>query len=210
MGLFGSLMNLTRLRGRRTAFTLVEVLIAVTLTGLIASLALAPVVYAIRQVTETETAYSDEVALRRTAVFIAQDVMAGLRLAPTVIRVIDHQRLGGGDDDTLIVASAAPAKQYMAAGSLIYRVVQRSIMNERYVPGLYRWLLPGVLPEDVDHEKLEEEDGQLIAPYITELNFSVLEPPDWSDEYSGGLPRGMKFSLARGEERVEYVFGFPQ
>jgi prepilin-type N-terminal cleavage/methylation domain-containing protein len=193
-----------------SAFTLVEVLIAVALTGLIASLALAPVVYAVRQVTETEAAYSDETALRRTAVFMTQDVMAGLRLTSTVVRVIDHQRLGGGDDDTLIIASAAPAKQNLAAGSLVYRLVERSVMNEEYIPGLYRWLLPGILPENVEYEKLEEEDGQLVAPYVTELNVSVLEPPEWSDSYEGGLPPGMKFSLARGEERVEYVFGFPQ
>ncbi|MDR2137843.1 MAG: hypothetical protein LBO68_06095, partial [Synergistaceae bacterium] len=128
------------------------------------------------------------------------------------------------DEDTLIIASAAPAKQNLAAGSLVYRLVQRSVMNDEYVPGLYRWLLPGTLPEDVEYEKLEEEDGQLIAPYNTELNLSVLEPPDWSDSYEGALPRGMKFSLSREpvgfqsgsqfdsqkEERVEYVFGFPQ
>ncbi|MDR1379308.1 MAG: prepilin-type N-terminal cleavage/methylation domain-containing protein [Synergistaceae bacterium] len=193
-----------------SAFTLIEVLIAVALTGLIASLALAPVVYAIRQITETEVAYSNETALRRTAAFIAQDVMAGLRLTPTVVRVIDHQRLGGGEDDTLIIASATPAKQNLAAGSLVYRLIQRSVMNEDRVSGLYRWLLPGTLPENVEYEKLKEEDGQLIAPYITELNLSVLEPPEWSDSYEGGLPRGMKFSLTRGEEQVEYVFGFPQ
>jgi hypothetical protein len=168
------------------------------------------VVYAVRQITEVETAYSNETALRRTAVFMAQDVAAGLRLAPMVVRVIDHQRLGGGDDDTLIIASAAPAKQNLAVGSLVYRLVERSVMNDRYVPGLYRWLLPGTLPGDVEYEKLEEEDGQLIAPYITELNLSVLEPPEWSDAYEGALPRGMKFSLSREEERVEYVFGFPQ
>ncbi|MDR2179866.1 MAG: type II secretion system GspH family protein [Synergistaceae bacterium] len=225
----GRARPLVRLRrrhwGRKGAFTLIEILLAVALTGLITSLALAPVVYAVRQVVETEAAYSDEAALRRTAIFMAQDVAAGLRLASVVLRVVDHKQLGGGDDDTLVIASAAPAKQNMAAGSVVYKIVRRSFMSDRSIPGLYRWLLPGILPEDAEYDDLEEKDGYLVAPYVTELQLSVLEPPEWVDEYSGELPRGMKFVLARtkerapGElsspepdaaERVEYVFGFPQ
>jgi hypothetical protein len=86
-------------------------------------------------------------------------------------------------------------------------------MNDRIVPGLYRWLLPGVLPEDVEHEKLAAEDGQLVIPYVTEMDLSVFEPPDWVSDYGGELPVGMKFTLAReGQqtERTEYVFGFPR
>jgi hypothetical protein len=80
------------------------------------------------------------------------------------------------------------------------------------------------LPEDVEYEKLEEKDGQLVAPYVTELDVSALEPPDWVKDYSGALPQGMRITLSRArtdsgirdylnsdvEERVEYVFGFPQ
>jgi hypothetical protein len=186
-----------------------EVLLAVALTGLIAALALAPVVYAVRQVVDTETEYSDEAALRRTIVFMAQDVAAGLRLASTVNRVVNHESLGGGADDTLIVASSAPAKQNLPAGSVVYRVVPESFMTDA-VPGLYRWLLPGVSPQDVEYEKLEAEKGQLTAPYVTGLNVSAFEKPDWVDDYEGALPPGMKFTLWRGEESVEYVLAFPQ
>ena len=197
-----------------SGFTLVEVLVSVALVGLIASLVFAPVVYVVRQVTETEAAYSDEAALRRTAVFMAQEVAAGLRLASTVIRVIAHKELGGGDDDTLIVAGSAQAKQNLAAGSVVYRVVRRSFMNEKDVPGLYRWLLPGILPEDVEHGKLEAKDGQLVTPYVTDMSLSVLDPPEWVSDYDGKVPIGMKFVLSRGRsaeegESVEYVFAFP-
>jgi prepilin-type N-terminal cleavage/methylation domain-containing protein len=198
----------------KSAFTLVEVLVSVALTGLIASLAFAPVAYAVRQVTETEEAYYDELDLRRTAMFMAQDVAAGLRLASVTVRVIGHKELGGGDNDTLIVAGSAQARQNLAAGSVVYRVVRWSFMNDKYVSGLYRWLLPGVLPEDVEYEKLEVKDGQLITPYVTELSLSVFESPEWVSDYGGKLPTGMKFVLSRERnagkgERVEYVAGFP-
>ena len=188
------------------------------MTALIASLALVPVMFAVRNLTETEAAYSDEAALRRTAVFMAKDVAAGLRLATVVVRVIDHQQLGGKDDDTLVVASAAPAKQNLAAGSVVYKVVRAGFMNDRLIPGLYRWLLPGVMPEDVYPEKLEEKDGQLVLPYVATLKLAVWEAPEWVSEYSGKLPQGMQFTLSRqqedkgkgNEESVEYVFSFPQ
>jgi prepilin-type N-terminal cleavage/methylation domain-containing protein len=197
------------LRKRKRAFTLIEVLIAVALTGLVASLTLAPVVYAVRQVTETEEAYSDEAALRRTALFMAQDAAAGLRLARVTMRVIPHETLGGGNEDTLIVASATPAKQNMAVGSVVYKLVQRSFMNDGAIPGLYRWVLPGVLPEAVKPGELEEKDGQLAAPYVTALKVSVYRSSDWVSDYEGKLPLALQITLYRGEERGEYVFSFP-
>lgn len=202
--------------GRSLAgFTLVEVLISMLIVGIIASLAFAPVIFVVRQITETEAAYSDEVALRRTAVFMAQDVAAGLRLAPTVVRVIAHRELGGMNNDTLIVATSAHARQNLAAGSVVYRLVRRSFMNEREIPGLYRWILPGVLPEDVDYDNLEVENGQLVTPYVSNMSLYVFEPPEWVSDYSGRVPVAMRFVLSRERhaeegESVEYVFAFPR
>jgi prepilin-type N-terminal cleavage/methylation domain-containing protein len=200
---------LRRLRRQKRAFTLIEILIAVALAGLVASLALAPVVYAVRQVVETEETYSDEAALRRTALFMAQDVAAGLRLVRVTMRVIAHEMLGGGNDDTLIVASAAPAKQNMAVGSVVYKLVQRSFMNDDALPGLYRWVLPGVLPDAVKPGELEEKDGQLVVPYVTAMKLSVYRSSDWVPDYEGRLPLAIRIALYRGEERGEYVFSFP-
>jgi len=199
----------------RKAFTLLEILITVALTGLIAALAFGPIVYVVGQITELEATYSDEAALRRAAMFMAQDVSSSLRLAPASVRVISHQELGGGHNDTLIVASSAHTRQNLPAGSVIYRLVRRSLFNDRHVPGLYRWILPGVLPGDAMYDRLDAEDGQLIVPHVTDMNLSVFVPPDWVPHYYGNLPAGMRFILARerdGEEResIEYVFVFPR
>ncbi|MDR2528272.1 MAG: prepilin-type N-terminal cleavage/methylation domain-containing protein [Synergistaceae bacterium] len=194
---------------RLRAFTLIEILVAVALTGMVASLALAPVVYAVRQITETEALYSDEAGLRRAAAFMARETAAGLRLASVVVQVVAHERLEGGNDDVLIVATASPARQNLAAGSVVYKLLYRSVMDEDLIPGLYRWRLPGALPEKVEHVGLEKKDGQLVLPHVTAMKLSVFNPPDWVGDYSGKLPRGMRFSLSRGEEQVEYVFAFP-
>jgi prepilin-type N-terminal cleavage/methylation domain-containing protein len=196
-------------RKRKRAFTLIEILMVVALTGLVASLTLTPVVYAVRQVSETEETYSDEAALRRTALFMAQDVTAGLRLVRVTVKVIAHEILGGGNDDTLIVASATPAKQNMAVGSVVYKLVQRSFMNDDAISGLYRWVLPGILPDAVKLGELEEKDGQLVVPYVTSLKLSVYRSSEWVPNYEGTLPLAIQIEFYRGEVRREYVFSFP-
>jgi prepilin-type N-terminal cleavage/methylation domain-containing protein len=194
---------------RKRAFTLIEILVAVALTGMLVSLTFAPVVYAVRRVAETEESYSGRTALRRAALFMAGDVAAGFRLTRETVRAIRHETLGGGDEDVLVVASAAPAKQNMPGGSVVYKIVGRSFLRGA-IPGLYRWVLPGILPGDADPDRLEEEEGQLVLPYVTELKLSFISGSDWIPDYKGALPPAMRVALARGEEREEYVFSFPQ
>ncbi|MDR1048244.1 MAG: prepilin-type N-terminal cleavage/methylation domain-containing protein [Synergistaceae bacterium] len=194
---------------RKRAFTLIEILVAVALTGMLVSLTFAPVVYAVRRVAETEESYSGRTALRRAALFMAGDVAAGFRLTRETVRAIRHETLGGGDEDVLVVASAAPAKQNAPGGSVVYKIVSRSFLRGA-IPGLYRWVLPGILPGDADPDRLEEEEGQLVLPYVTELKLSFISGSDWIPDYKGALPPAMRVALARGEEREEYVFSFPQ
>ena len=66
------------------------------------------------------------------------------------------------------------------------------------------------MPENVDRDKLDVLDGQLVTPYVTEVRLSVFDPPEWVSDYAGKIPTGMKFVLSRDEDGVEYVFGFPK
>ena len=66
---------------KEKAFTLVEVLVAVMLTGILTTLALAPVAYTVRRVVETQTEYSDLSALSRTMNFIIRDISSAMRLS---------------------------------------------------------------------------------------------------------------------------------
>jgi hypothetical protein len=92
---------------------------------------------------------------------------------------------------------------------VVYRIARQSALNHRLVPGLYRWLLPGVPPDAVEPDKLEEKDGQLVIPGVMELKLSVLRAQGWSGSHSGPLPLGMKLSLTRSETRVEHAFSLP-
>lgn len=197
----------------RRAFTLVEILIVVLLAGLVTTLALAPVVFTVRRVVETQAAYADAGALERTLAFIGRDVAAALRLAPFALKVEDHRALGGAEDDVLFVASTAPAKQNLPAGNLVYRIDRGGPMREDTLPGLYRWFLPGTDLEKIDAAKLRGETGQLVLPGVTAFGVEVVDRSERQKEYEGDLPVGLVVTLARGqgkdEEQLEHVFVYP-
>ena len=199
---------------RRTGFTLIEVMIAVMLTGMVTALALAPVVVTVRRVVELQQDYSDASALSRALAFIGRDAAAALRTAPVPVIVKDGRGLGGGDDDVLIVMSASPARQDVAAGSLVYRIERGSPMRQDLLPGLYRWVLSGKLPTEVDLDKLRGEEGQLVLPGVTDFRVEVpVDGEERRKEYKGPLPAGLFIALTRGtgkeEESVEDFAVFP-
>ena len=196
---------------RRRGFTLIEILVVVLLAGMVTTLALAPVVFTVRRVVETQADYSDAGALERTLAFIGKDAAAALRLAPIAVKVEDHRALGGTEDDVLLVASTAPAKQNLPAGCLVYRVDRGGPMRGDTPPGLYRWLLPGKDIAKVDAAKLRGETGQLVLPGVTAFGVEAVVKSEREKEYEGGLPAGLVVTLVRDkdEERLEHVFVYP-
>ena len=198
--------------GRR-GFTLIEILVVVLLAGMVTTLALAPVVFTVRRVVETQADYSDAGALERTLAFIGKDAAAALRLAPVAVKVEDHRALGGAEDDVLLVASTAPAKQNLPAGTLVYKIDRSGPLREDTPSGLYRWLLPGEDIAKIDAAKLRGETGQLVLPGVTAFGVEAVAGSEREKEYEGGLPAGLVVTLARGkdkdEERLEHVFVYP-
>ena len=181
-------------------FTLVEILVAMMLTGLLTTLALAPVVVTVRRVVETQTEYSDISALSRTMNFIARDLSSAMRLSSNVITVIDHEALGGYDDDALMIMSTAPTAQNLPSGTLVYKIQEGGIMHNNIIQGLYRWMFPGQMPNGINVERLNPEEGQLVLPGVNE--FCVEIPvnslkDDRRKEYRGQLPSGIYIKIGR-------------
>lgn len=193
---------------RRPAFTLLEVLLAVMLTGMVTTLALAPVVATVQRVVSIQSSWSDTAALSRALAFIGRDVAGAVRLAQTALLVEDHQTLLGEEDDILAVMSSSPTRQQMPAGSMVYKLDQGSPLS-RTVPGLYRWFFPGKQPNEVDTKTLPAGEGQLILPGVTAFSVEVPRKSERAREYRGSLPMGLYVALSRGEETLEDVFVFP-
>ncbi len=183
------------------AFTLIEILVAVMLTGLLTTLALAPVVVTVNRVVDTQTEYSDFAALARTMNFIARDLNTAMRLAPNVITIVDHETISGLDDDALLIMCTAPAAQNLPSGTVVYKIADTGLLHNNSIQGLYRWLFPGKVPNVINTETLNIDDGQLVLPDVRE--FCAQIPRGQHDDnslknYSGQLPAAIYIKLVRG------------
>lgn len=193
------------------AFTLIEILVAVMLTGILATLALAPVVVTVRRVVDTQTEYTDFAALSRTMNFIARDLNSAMRMAPNVITINDHESLGGYDDDALLIMSTSPRAQNMPSGTVVYKVAEGGMLHGNIIPGLYRWIFPGKVPNVIKVDTLNPEDAQLVLPNVS--GFSVEIPrgsheDDRQKRYSGSLPSGIYIKMVRGERSAYNIQTF--
>ena len=185
----------------RRGFTLLEILIAVMLTGLLSGLALAPVVTTVRHVVDAQEEYADISALSRTLNFIARDLYSAMRIAPNVITVKDKEVAGSRANDILIFLSTSPATQGLSSGTVVYAVSEGGILHGDVIAGLYRWIYPGILPSDVNTETLNAEEAQLVLPGINEFSVEVptnSREDDRQKEYTGQLPMGIYICLGRG------------
>lgn len=197
----------------RRGFTLIEILVATMLTGLLSALVIAPVAGVVRRVVDDRREYTDMTALNVALDFIGRDIFSAMRLSPTALRVVDNDALGGRADDVLMVMSSSPSAQGMSGGAVVYKVFGGGgVMRGSVLPGLYRWVMPGIELDDIDHEKLDPSEGQLVLPYADE--FSVEIPTnsrrdDNRKEYSGGLPEGVYIIIGRGEINAETYITFP-
>ncbi len=185
------------------AFTLIEVLVASMLTGLLATLALAPVVLSVRRSVEAQESYTDMAALTRTLSFIERDLSQSMRLSPYALSV---------KDNVIIAMTSSPSLQGMSAASVVYKKTEGGILHVDEIPGLYRWIVPAVSPSEIDTEKLKPEDAQLVLPYV---NGFTVEVPTGSHreermkEYTGQLPAGIYIGISRGETSEDIILTFP-
>lgn len=182
------------------------------LTGLLAGLALAPVVVTVRRVVDTQEEYADFSALSMTLDFIARDISQAMRLSPNVLTVADHEALGGNAEDVLMVMSSSPAMQNLTAGTVVYKVTEGGMLHSDLIPGLYRWIMPNADPSTVDHEKLSPEDAQLVLPGVDEFRVEIPtneREDDNRKEYIGSLPAGIFIRLGRGDNHAQTVITLP-
>ncbi len=203
---------------KRRAFTLIEIMIAAALFGIISVAALAPLVFT---VCSLDYAQKSRLAQNRERRLQLQ-IFAELRTAVsegnvTAVRIERASGLSLEDDDRLAVFSLYPLKSGRPAAVCVYRVFKEDKLR-KVTGGLYRFelalplednlLLPDAQersPINVDIEKLKPEAGKNIIPAVTGMKIYAFSNGEWSEEYSGAQPEAVKIVLKQGKRETEYM-----
>lgn len=194
-----SRVNRAPVRFRLNGFTMIEVLVVVALFGIIAAVALAPAVAVVRRF---EDVRAEEAREQRMTYFLRR-IPDELRASPLTfidgpaVVLIRRDILGGAADDRLAFWSDRGEEPGVRAIRLFQPGAGRT-----GAPGVYRWVLPLQAPNTVNWDMLDPGEGRLLFAGAESLRFSVLEfdSSEWSDEYSGPRPRGIRITVKAGEE----------
>ena len=182
--------------GRR-AFTLVEVMMAIGIAGMIMTAGLAPVIYTTRLISETQRSFRADNTERKVVKRLFQDARETTSMnALTQVRIIRQDNLAAGGNDILMLWTVTPSYSGRPAGSVVYGLARESVMKMDTPKGLYRWVVSkDIYPDNVTMDDLDKSKPELVLPGVTGLRFSVFEGGRWFDEYKGGVPQALRVKL---------------
>jgi len=192
-------------------FTLVEVLLVLALVGIVAAVGIAPVVHTVGLLTGVEDGFAEDTAFRLAASRLAADFQHRLPVPQgPAFRLVRRDKFGGNANDVVVAWSGASRTGNRPQGSVLYRVIWPDDAASEIMPGLYRWFLGGVLPQQVDPDQISFDRGQLVLPDVSALRIQVHDGAAWVGQYEGEFPLGMEIHLERQERALTYVDWFPR
>ncbi|MDR1650756.1 MAG: type II secretion system GspH family protein [Synergistaceae bacterium] len=184
---------------RRAAFTLVEIMTALAIAGIIMTAGIAPLLYTVRIISLTRDAYtarnSEKFAINR----IFSDAREILRLNMNVcLRIVPSGELGT-DSDFLVVWTMTPSYAMRPMGSVVWGIPGMTLGNDALEGGLYRLVVSGdIPPASVKPGELDFKEGTLVLRGARTIKFSALDGSEWKDEYSGAGPPALRAAIDSG------------
>lgn len=203
-------------------FTLIEILLVVGLVGIIASIALAPLVFTVISLEDAQKTWTASRGEDTAVDALFRDLRNIVKNPAFVsLRAAHKDGLAVKEDDRLMIWSASPAREGKSVGLVVYRVLEDSKLDKT-TGGLYRWTVMDVIassdqkqsmpktPMDFDIEQLKAEDGKLLLKGVTGLRFKVWQDGEWADEYEGDMPGAVSLELYRDREASTHEMWLPQ
>jgi prepilin-type N-terminal cleavage/methylation domain-containing protein len=179
---------------KKSAFTLVEILIVVGIAGIIITAGVTPLLFTVRTLSNTRQTFADD--NRERAVFnrIVQDLMEASQLyAGSPVKVTKSEELAGKSRDALIVWTITPSYAGLPTGNVIYAIPKISLFSDSTGTGLHRWVVSEDITSETNlQELLEKNDSQLALPNLEGFSVQALRGSEWQDEYTGVTPQAIR------------------
>jgi prepilin-type N-terminal cleavage/methylation domain-containing protein len=193
-------------------FTLVEVLIALAIGGIIIAAGVAPLMFTVRTLARSRDDFA-RANMERTAVNrIFQDAREMNPLnCETPFRLWKSENLVMDDGGYLAVWTSATSYYDLPVSSVVWGVPRESVLDTETRTGLYRWVISGdATPRSIDMGALDPASGSLSLPDVRSVSFSALDGEEWNDSYEGAFPRALRVTLKYDEGEAIYEEMLPR
>lgn len=186
-------------RKRAGGFTLIEVLVAVAVAGVIAVSA-AALGLVVENLLQTEQNFGETAALRAALESVVNDVRATDYEKDEVFRIIPKTVAGGPARDVLVVWSALPGNYGEPPGFVVYRVLEAGNAGEGMPAGLYRQIVFCSMISNIDIDNLTNDNSmELTLPGVAMLDISCYVNHEWAKDYLGAAPEAVRLCVERGQ-----------
>lgn len=212
----------------RRGFTLMEIMLAVGLIGIIAAAALAPLVFTVRSLEDAQTRWGASHNTSSAFDKLYSDVRRVIPNPSFSSFKIVHKSGPTADerDDRLVIWSTAPKYEGKGTGVVIYKVLRDEIADDTK-PGLYRWVYVNIpsggvtsadfsamrnamTPMEMDTDKLDPHSAKLLLADVTGLKFFVRDKDEWAQQdYIGGIPEFLRTEIISGDATFTRTERFP-
>jgi prepilin-type N-terminal cleavage/methylation domain-containing protein len=193
-------------------FTLVEVLIALAIGGVIIAVGVAPLMFTVRALARSMDDFARMNAERTAINRIFQDVreMNPLNIE-TPFRLLKPEIPGMDDGNCLAVWTSAQSYYDLPASSVVWGVSGESARGEETRPGLYRSVISDdTAPDSLDAAALNPEWGSLELPDVRSVSFAALNGEEWRGSYEGAFPRALRVRLKYDDGESVYEETLPR
>jgi prepilin-type N-terminal cleavage/methylation domain-containing protein len=193
------------------AFTLVEIMLAIGIGGMILAIGVAPLMYTARTISQTRENFTAANGERAAINRIFQDVResVGLNVSSPVF-IARRDSLGGVTDNVLMVWTITPLYSNAPMGSVVYGIPQNTVLGGGSEEGVYRWVLSDdAIPGAVNMDELKPDGARLLLGGVKGISFQAFTGDSWVDSYSGLLPRALRVTLQYDDGEVTYEDWLP-
>ena len=179
-----------------------EVMVVVGITGILLTSALAPMVYTVRLLKDTQKQYATDNKWRLQVSRLFADFSQTLPLQDKSTVILK-------DGKSILMWTLTPSLQGKPAGCVVFSVVS----NGGYMKaqgGLYRWFLPEVLNlEDVDITALKIDSATLVLPGVDAMHARVWDEKQWTEDYKGKRPQALEVTVKGENRELSFVDWMP-
>jgi prepilin-type N-terminal cleavage/methylation domain-containing protein len=192
-----------------SAFTLVEILMALSICGIIMAAGIAPLLASSRSMNSVRSSFANENRERTAIGRIFQDVREVVNFHSNAPFLSTGSGSGMGENGFLMVWTKTPSYSLSPMRTIVWGIPPKTAAGDD-LAGLYRWIVSDdAHPDLVTPGDMKPEDGSLMLRGARSVTFESLVDGEWKENHRGAPPEALRVKLKSDYGDVTYEEQLP-